>query len=188
MPMTHDPDDAWLNTANGRAFYPFRPTANMVDIDDIARGLSNMCRYAGHVLKFYSVAEHSVLVSQAVELLGGNRMEQLWGLLHDASEAYLVDIPSPIKHHPQMAFYREVEKRVMDAVCLRFELPPTEPSIVTRCDQQLLCIEAPQLITKMAQPWGLPEPMKELGEVRIRCERPLVAELAFKSRFEELTS
>jgi uncharacterized protein len=82
-------------------------------IEDIAHGLSNVCRFAGHTPKFYSVAEHSIAVAHMC-----SRENKLAGLLHDASEAYLGDIPSPYKKH--IVGYREAEDRFMKAIASKF--------------------------------------------------------------------
>lgn len=104
----------WIQTYSGRAFYPLAPYPQDVCIEDIAHALSQLCRFGGHCRRFYSVAEHSVLLSRVVV-----PEFQLWALLHDASEAYLVDVPRPIKK--QLPAYVEAERRVMAAICARFE-------------------------------------------------------------------
>src|ERR1051326_3663293 len=108
----------WMRTYTGVRFYPSDPRPDEIFIQDIAHSLSNMCRFAGHVKEFYSVAEHSVRVSLAC-----HPDDALWGLLHDASEAYVVDMPRPIKRAPFMHGYRLLEAKVSLAVCERFELP-----------------------------------------------------------------
>ena len=82
----------WIQTFSGGCFWPLDPRSSEVDIHDIAQSLAMTPRYRGHTVRFYSVAEHSVLVSRAVP-----PEYALWGLLHDAAEAYTADIPSPLK-------------------------------------------------------------------------------------------
>src|SRR5690606_29748913 len=94
----------WMQTFTGRRFWPLDPRPDEICIEDIAHALSMQCRYAGHCLSFYSVAEHSVLLSQHVA-----EPFRRWALLHDASEAYLVDVPRPIKG--DLSNYRAVEAR-----------------------------------------------------------------------------
>ena len=82
----------WVQTVTGKAFYPLKPDPSLISIEDIAWALSMQCRFAGHVLHFYSVAEHCVYISNSVPM-----EDALWGLLHDATEAYLTDVPRPLK-------------------------------------------------------------------------------------------
>ena len=87
----------WIQTMSGVIFYPLDPRPEEIRIEDIAHALSHQCRFAGHCREFYSVAEHSVRVSRELP-----QEFMLWGLLHDASEAYLVDLPRPIKRWSAM--------------------------------------------------------------------------------------
>lgn len=95
MPMDHDANirSDWMQTYTGRVFWPLEPRPEDVDIVDIAHALANLCRYGGHSKVFYSVAHHSVLVSQIVP-----PADALWGLMHDSAEAYVIDLIRPIKH------------------------------------------------------------------------------------------
>lgn len=92
----------WLKTdqielASGRSYNFIAPEPESITIEDIAHGLSNTCRFGGHAVKFYSVAEHSVLVSQILEAGSHDPDRVLAGLLHDAHETYVGDTPSPMK-------------------------------------------------------------------------------------------
>jgi hypothetical protein len=95
----------WIQTYSGRQFWPLDPRVEDVHLEDIAHALSNVCRYTGHVREFYSVAEHSVHVSWSCE-----PEDALWGLLHDASEAYLADMARPVKQN--MPVYVAAERLV----------------------------------------------------------------------------
>lgn len=104
-----------------------------VDINDIALSLSRMPRFAGFTREFYSVAQHSVLVSRQVEQVGGNQRRQLVGLLHDATEAYMCDIPKPLKD--LMPDYVELERQVWAKICCRYLNGDVEiPKTVKDCD------------------------------------------------------
>lgn len=167
----------WLQTYSGRKFWPLDPRPEEVDLNDIAHALSNLCRFAGHSLEFYSVAQHSVLVSQIVPPKAA-----LWGLLHDAAEAYCVDLPRPIKHDPGAAWYREVEQRIMCAVCERFGLAPVQPASVSWADQVLLSTERRDLMTH-SPGWHVHErPLIK----RIEPWAPKEARHQFIQRAEEL--
>jgi 5'-deoxynucleotidase YfbR-like HD superfamily hydrolase len=144
-----------IETRRGVPFRPLSPSARDVHIDDIAHALSNQCRFAGHTRTFYSVADHCVRVSALLEAWGEDVHIQLWGLLHDASEAYLVDLPSPLKIHGELgAAYRAAEERLMQTICVRFGLPRVEPAIVRRADAVLLATEARDLMAYRAEHWA----------------------------------
>lgn len=126
----------WMTTNSGRPFFPGNPMPHDFDIRDIAHALANNCRFGGHSRVHYSVAQHSVLVSQVVP-----PEDALWGLLHDASEAYIIDLPSPVKRLPQLAGYMEIEAKVMAAVCERFGLPKEMPASVKEADFRVYLTE-----------------------------------------------
>ena len=141
----------WMQTATGRVFWPVDPRPEEVCIEDIAHALSLICRFGGHVRAFYSVAQHSVLVARAAP-----PEHRLRALLHDASEAYVVDVPRPLK--PSLAGYKDIERRVTAAICARFGLPCETPPEVKRLDTAILADEAAQLMAAPPRPWSLPEP------------------------------
>lgn len=111
---------SWLTTFSGEKFFPLQPDVKKIHIEDIAHALSNQCRFAGHTSEFYSVAQHSVIVSEILASQGKSHLVQLKGLLHDATEAYLMDIPRPLKVLPFMAEYRDVERRLELHISTRF--------------------------------------------------------------------
>lgn len=166
----------WMQTYSGKQFWPLDPDPDAIDIVDIAHALSNACRYAGHVRRFYSVAEHSVLMAMMVS--SANRK---WALLHDASEAYLVDVPRPVK--PFLPGYYEVEAKVMAAVCARFDLPLSMPEEVKDIDNRILVDEREQLMAPSNADWNLRGPA-----VGVICEgwSPVEAEHAFLAMFDSL--
>lgn len=167
----------WMQTFTGRRFWPLDPRPDEICIEDIAHALSMQCRYAGHCLSFYSVAEHSVLLSQHVA-----EPFRRWALLHDASEAYLVDVPRPIKG--DLSNYRAVEARVMAAICERFGLPPDMPPEVAEADFRIIGDERRNLSDCEAAWTNPPEP---LG-VRLKLLTPIMAENAFLVAFDRLFS
>lgn len=107
-----------IRTVTGKFVNVFEPTPDMFCIEDIAHALSNQCRFGGHLPKFYSVAQHSILCAEYVK-----PEHKLAALMHDASEAYLLDIPRPIKL--KLVGYAEIEHNLM--LCLSevfgFEYP-----------------------------------------------------------------
>jgi hypothetical protein len=176
----------FIETASGRRFQPLDPDPNELDIGDIAHALSNQCRFSGHTRVHYSVAEHCVRVSELLQSWCANERTILWGLLHDASEAYLVDLPSPLKQHPAFAEgYRTAETALMVAICGRFGLVVEEPRVVRQADLVLLSTEVRDLMPNRPEHWskltGLP-----LAE-RIVPWAPETARRRFLDRFKTLT-
>jgi hypothetical protein len=170
----------WIQTFTGVQFWPLDPRADEIRIEDIAHALAQQCRFGGHCRSFYSVAEHSVRVSRVVP-----PQDALWGLLHDGSEAYCVDVPRPLKRH--LSEYGVIENRLMLAICERFRLPVTMPASVKRADQVLLNTEKRDLTGPAPAPWtvaqGMPtEPLQE----RIEPWSPFEAKARFLARFYEL--
>lgn len=168
----------WMQTYSGRAFYPLDPQPAHVDMEDIAHGLSNLCRYGGQCRFFYSVAEHSVLLSYAVppELAR-------WALMHDASEAYLSDVIRPIK--PHLHGYDAIEGRVMDAIAVRFDLFPWPmPPALKEYDDRILLNEQARLMGSPPMPWNVPgEP---LSGISVTGWLPMQAKVRFLRRADEL--
>jgi uncharacterized protein len=111
-----------IRTFTGRYVNPLQLRAGDVCIEDIAHHLSNICRYTGACPEFYSVAQHSVYVSTHMWTRYDSAEAAMAGLLHDAAEAYLNDIASPVKHSPQMAWYRDCEKEAERVIFEEFRL------------------------------------------------------------------
>jgi len=174
-------NDNYIETYTGKKFFILNPQPEDIDIADIAHALSLNCRYTGHCKNFYSVAEHSLYVSQLV-----SDENRLWGLLHDASEAYLTDVASPIK--PFLTNYKELEKNVMNAICKKYDLPVEMPEEVHKADMDILRKEAFELMKSKGDGWVVnidnPEP---LIDTDINCHYPNNAEALFLEQFEKLT-
>lgn len=174
-----DKEAAWIQTHSGRRFNPLNPYVDAIVIQDIAHALSMQCRFSGHCRFFYSVAQHSVLVSYICD-----SQDALWGLLHDASEAYLVDIPRPLKKSGKFDAYLDFEDNMMKAVCKRFGLPEKEPPSVKKADRVLLATEARDLMSPLHPDWVQPvEPLPFLIEPWSHDK----AKDMFMKRFFELT-
>jgi hypothetical protein len=172
--------DGFIGTFSGLQFWPLDPNPEKILVEDIAHALAHQCRFGGHASKFYSVAEHSVHVSQLCL-----PEHALWGLLHDASEAYLVDLPRPLKLLPEFAAYREAERQLQRAVAARFGLPEDQPVSVTEADDTMLGIEARSLLGSMS--------VEVIRETRPPFEitdplLPVEAEQLFVARFRELSA
>lgn len=167
----------WIQTYTGKQFWPLDPKPEDICIEDIAHALSMCCRFSGHVERFYSVAEHSVLVSQNVPA-----EHRLTALLHDAAEAYLADIASPIKLH--LPDYKAIERKVDHAVAARFDLSYPWPSEVKEADTRILHDERAQLMgDPPADDWGID--LEPLG-VRVVGHSPAAAKWLFLNEYERL--
>ena len=169
-------NNPFICTYTGKKFSFLNPRQEDIDIVDIAHALSNMCRFGGHTKKFYSVAEHSMYVSQKC-----SEENKLWGLLHDATEAYLVDIPKPIKGF--LTNYVEMENNLMKAIAEKFGLKGEMPVEVKDVDARMLFTEKEQALYPVDWGWQL-EPYFDL---QIECRTPFSAEQLFLMRFKSLT-
>jgi uncharacterized protein len=162
--------DAWVQTYSGTKFYPLEPDPEDIHLIDIAHSLAHQCRFTGHCDRFYSVAEHSFYVSKHC-----SPENALWGLLHDATEAYLADIARPIKM--LMPEYKEIEKRLEGAIALKFNLPLEIPAEVKEIDLRILGDEQAKFMLNSPEPWQFLG--KKLG-VDFDCARPF---LYWRDRF-----
>ncbi len=158
-----------LQTSSGAFFNVFEPRIEDVSLFDIARALSNLTRFGGHVPRFYSVAQHSVLVSRLVPAELARE-----GLLHDAAEAYVLDMPRPIKHHPSFKLYREIEDSVERVIATKFGLQYPFPAEVKKADNKALAIEALKLKHAQGNPYWEPWLTEFADEHQELLEAPLI--------------
>jgi hypothetical protein len=174
----------YLQTISGRWVNPFEPDPEQIDIGDIARALSNQCRFGGHCRAFYSVAQHSVHVSELVEARGGDVEDVFAALMHDAGEAYLGDMPHPIKHRsPLGAAFREAEAHLEGAIHERFGVKSVVPDLKP-ADRALLATERRAF---SAETWHWPELEGiEPLDLELRAWPPDEAEREFIRRYHEL--
>lgn len=170
---------AWITTYTGKKFHLLDPDPQDVCIEDIAHALSLMCRFNGHVRKFYSVGEHCLHVSALC-----SRENALAGLLHDGSEAYIADIVKPLKDTDEFAFYREVERRVQGAVYQAFGLPNFVPDEVKEIDFHMAGAEAHALFTEVPEWVWTRRPMP----VTICAMPPTETEALFLRRARQLSA
>lgn len=172
---------AWIQTISGKKFPVDEPDSAQIDIEDIAHALSMLVRFNGHCTRFYSVAEHSVHVSHEID-----SELALIGLLHDAAEAYLGDVPSPLKK--ELDQFKKFEHRMELAIGKAFGVEPElfGGKELKRADVQLLVDEKAALMIAEPEPWpdGAPEKM---NTGRIKAWGPEKAKSRFLQRFRELT-
>lgn len=170
-------------TASGRPFWPMDPRPEDIFLSDIAHHLSLECRFGGACAWHYSVAQHSISVSRLV-----SPENALWGLLHDAAEAYLKDIPRPLKVELGNV-YRNAEARVLACVAVRFGLAFLIPPEVHEVDNRVLMTERAVLLPKgedLPGPWGPDVKPYSPGDLIVDQWDPGFAERAFLHRFKLL--
>lgn len=166
----------WMQTYTGIQFWPLDPRPDEIDIIDIAHALSMCCRYGGHCDQFYSVAEHSYHMSYIVP-----EEYALYGLLHDATEAYLVDIPRPIKSH--LSQYKNIENNLWKIIAEKYNLSIEVPDIVKDLDSRILLAEKEQNMKEEAALWMIEG---DVPDVTLNFWLPTVAKEKFITRFNEL--
>ncbi len=175
---------AWFTTYSGIKFTPFAPVREDIAIEDIAHHLAGMNRWHGATVRPLSIAQHSVHVAELVP-----PGYQLWALLHDASEAYLSDIPTNIKRHPAMAAYRAAEAILQRTIYHRFGLTGEEPEIVKLADRWMAVSEAQDCLKRI--PAHFPEEIRNRTADRslfpVVCWDAETAEARFLEMFDALT-
>lgn len=123
-----------IRTYTGKYMNVFNPTPDMISIVDIAHALSNQSRFGGHLPTFYSVAQHSILCHM---LAPGYLKKE--ALMHDASEAYLIDVPKPIKN--RLTNYKEIEDNLMTLIAHTFSFKFPLNEIIHKVDKQCIQLE-----------------------------------------------
>jgi uncharacterized protein len=172
-----------MKTFTGRIIDPMNLKPEDIDIVDIAHHLSNMCRFNGGTKFHYSVAQHLVLCSNipcSCLNIGAESEHTKKKLLHDAEEAYFVDVPRPIKRLPEFEFYRTKTSAVREFLFQQFGLTPDLPQCVHEADNAMLVREGIELMNHRYAEWGEP------ANFRIDRLTPEQAKDAFLERFRIL--
>lgn len=154
--MPHNPTYNQVETFTGAFVDVGKPEPSTIKLEDIAHALSQTCRYGGHCKSFYSVAEHAVFVSIRLERRGEDDKTQMMGLHHDDAEAYLGDIPRPMK--PLLgASYERMSDRMDAAICQSLGLPYGVESLhdpaIKDADNWSLFVEARHLLPSQGKGW-----------------------------------
>jgi 5'-deoxynucleotidase YfbR-like HD superfamily hydrolase len=189
----------FIRTYSGKDFDIYNFTEESFDIESISHGLSQTCRFSGQCKKFYSVAEHSCRIAIHTYDLTLERfpdiprkqilVKMLWGLLHDASEAYLPDMPSPFKRLPELEGFRKLEDNIMLGVANRFGLPQDIPEIVKECDTRIISNERKHLMDTRLDTWKDDvEPLPESNNMPQYGMAPQDAREWFMDIYETITS
>jgi len=133
----------WIETYTGVKFYPFDPRVEDIVAEDMIHAVCHLCRFGGHCRMFYSVGQHLLLVHQYLKDMGASPIVRLYGLTHDFTEAYLVDVPGPIKR--MMDDYQEMEERLSSLIWQSFGVGPLDAAAVAavkEADKLILGYEA----------------------------------------------
>ncbi len=165
-------------THSGIEFDLCKPDPDLIEIEDIAHALSNLCRFTGHTKHFYSVAQHSYLCATLVP-----QEHQLEALLHDAAEAYIGDVSSPLK--ALLPGYQMIEFNLEQAIRKRFELPPKKSAWVKEADLMMLAAEKAQLMPKFEEQWDILNGVS-MPDVTIENETPGMACYLFSACYSVL--
>lgn len=179
------PDIGFIETFTGGEFHPHKPQFNL---DDIAHALSNNCRFNGHCRRFYSVAEHSVMVANIMEryLCEGDPLE---GLLHDGSEAYMSDMPAPYKQF--LPDFQEMDRAIESSLREAWGLPAAPTPACKKADWLALFVEAYTLLPSKGvifnDPYGLrEEALQIMGQFTVWCLPPENAREYFLLKYKLL--
>jgi hypothetical protein len=202
-------DLGWIQTATGRQFKVCEPTAEMITPLDIAHALANTCRFNGHCQMLYSVAQHCCTMVAHLERQGADLDLKRWALLHDADEAYLPDVPRPVKpflfvRMPDdertegegeigsgdtvLVPWATFARRVMFAVAKRFRLFPLSgdpPAEIKAIDLRLLATEKRDLFGKEPAEWVALRGVQPFTE-QVEPLRPEIAREQFLDCFRNL--
>lgn len=163
-------ENPWLTTISGQRFHLLNPMPAEVHVRDIAWSLGGIRRYLNHTTRPWTVAEHSIVVAMIVRELGHDVQTQLAALFHDAAEAYIGDVPSPVKWAMDAVYppastragssaLRAIERRVENAINQKFSLinhhyhrPVKDADLVARATESRDYLPVPILETEPRQP------------------------------------
>lgn len=166
-------------TTSGTYFNLSNPHESEIRIEDIAHALSKLCRFSGHCREFYNVAQHSVLASLLVPA-----EHALMALLHDAAEAYIGDVTSPLK--AMLPEYKIIENRVTNAIYQRFNIGPHQYPTIKHADLVMLATEREHLLPATDYQWECIRGIKPMKILNFRCWEPDEAHDKFMDRYDQI--
>ena len=179
--------DQWISLLSGGRFNYNKPEESDVTIEDIASALSNVCRFSGHLPRFYSVAQHLVNTSYIVPA-----EHAFTALMHDTAEAFTNDLPTPLKW--ALPIFKELETKIESAMGDKFGFPFPYPPEIKNADTTMLLLEK-RYVKEDTSSWPLYEEAeremlknkrKLLGLVDLDSWQPRRAKREFLERYEEL--
>lgn len=142
-------EKSWVITLSGTRFNILKPDPEAVRIEDIACALARQARFNGHTRFFYSVGQHSCLGAE----VSPTKEIALHMLFHDATEAYVGDLVSPVK--ALLPDFEVIESRIHWAISKKIGLEFPLPKVVKQIDRRLLATEVRDLITQDIASWGI---------------------------------
>lgn len=170
-------DTAWIQTFTGQQFFLFDPSVVDICIEDIAHALANIGRFGGHTYKFYSVAQHSIRCAELAK-----PEHQLAMLLHDAAEAYIGDMVTPLKR--TIPAFQEAEDRLLSVIAEKFGVSFDFPELA-EIDGRVLATERRDLLNHSHLDWNLPYPAYPFGQLNLHPLPPDQAEYEFLKFFND---
>lgn len=170
----------YVSTFLGNHFYPLEPRIDHVDIEDIAHGLAYQCRFNGQTCAFYSVAQHSLVVSALVP-----PPLRLAALLHDAAEAYIGDMVKPLK--VLLPEFARIEDKVSALIATAFALDFSDYAPIKRADLIALATEKRDLMPHSTERWAYLDDIAALPEPIVPMD-PGAAKHAFLAEFARLVA
>lgn len=169
---------ATIQCWSGHYFDFLHPHQSFVLVKDIAHSLAMQCRFNGHTDRFYSVAEHSVLCSHIVP-----HEDALTALMHDAAEAFVGDVPKPLKR--LLPDYAEIEKSVEEAIFNKLDIPFPFPPSIKEADLRMLRLEQRDAMLSTAS-WDVLNGVT-IPDVKLHFWTPTEAKNQFLLRYAFLT-
>ena len=183
----HEPYGEYLLTFSGKQFYVADPQPDSILIEDIAHGLSNLCRFVGAVKSFYSVAQHSLLVEEEVERVIGKDdwtvVVRLKALIHDAPEYITNDCARPVRR--MIPAFNRLDSRIWNVVCQKFNLEPKWESVIADADDTILLAERRDLLVPSSYHW-VEQDKHQASAKKIVPMTPGQAEIKFLEKFYQL--
>lgn len=193
--MNNNRVNSFIVTSTGKRFYPFAPCIDDIEIEDIAHHLSNICRFTGATKRHYSVGQHSLLVADILRSKGYNAHTQFAGLMHDAAEAYVTDVPTPIKRelliqglsYDEFWSFDAFEMNIWKLIVEKFQIEDREGirKIVKEADMTAFYTEAKHLMGDPPE-WRERPGYNVFEETVVPFSDPAQTKFAFLGTFREL--
>lgn len=174
-------EGAWISTLYTPRFHFLEPVESEVDIRDIAHSLSGSNRFGAHGKYFYSVAEHSIHIAHILRVRKASVVTQLAGLLHDAEETYLPDIPKPVKLHMPEA--NKIYVKLREVIYKKFKVQDADWELIKDLDDRICTAEA-KVLGIWNKDWA---PTGKRLVVELGFWSPRIAEAYFLNGYETLS-